>query len=520
MGDELARWRQQLREEDSDDEGDQGGSYLRNEFAINPPPPPIEDQEDLGLNLEEMPLPKRPPRSVEFGDLPPRAGKAPPQQPTTTGRAPLLGGLGGSTVPTGGENAELLQKKLQVLELKLEERDIELEALRQQANGSGVELNDAREAKMKDLAKRAKAATMALGRERAANAQLKADLIKKTKEAEGGGGGGSGGGGLTAAQRLAAAQNAVGDGREGIDPATRERELKESREQLAAANARLHEARVGQQSLKAELDRHKRALVKEVGDDVSLAKLLDEGSGAKGRAEQIFKLKEQVKALTRRLGSAAASGDGGGEGEVPPTPMSMGDGADERQRGRINAIEADRRREHERALLREQELSAELVDVRKRADAMAARIRNLEADVKGKKDKLRVMIEKSDSDDLLVQALRAELEKRKGGGGGGGGRAGGGQPAMSEERRAGEVAARLAQQQSQIDRQEQIIVALREQLQRQPPAGGAPSGSSRPGSARREPQDLIVLETENAKLRELVALLQDKLHEATSHDEY
>ena len=52
-----------------------------------------------------------------------------------------------------------------------------------------------------------------------------------------------------------------------------------------------------------------------------------------------------------------------------------------------------------------------------------------------KKDKLRVMIEKSDSDDLLVQALRAELEKRKGGGGGGGGRAGGGQPAMSEAAR-------------------------------------------------------------------------------------
>ena len=36
----------------------------------------------------------------------------------------------------------------------------------------------------------------------------------------------------------------------------------------------------------------------------------------------------------------------------------------------------------------------------------------------------------------------------------------------------------------------------------------------RPGSGRRAPQDLIVLQTENAKLRELVALLQDKLQEA------
>ena len=86
---------------------------------------------------------------------------------------------------------------------------------------------------------------------------------------------------------------------------------------------------------------------------------------------------------------------------------------------------------------------------------------------------------------------------------------------MSEERRAGEVAARLAQQQSQIDRQEQIINALREQLQQQQQqAGSGSSGGSRPGSGRRAPQDLIVLQTENAKLRELVALLQDKLQEA------
>ena len=525
MGDDLARWRQQLREEDSDDEGGDG-SYLQNEFSIDPPTVP--NDLDLGLALDEMPLPKRPPKSVEFGDLPPRAGKAPPQQPTTIGRAPLLGGLGGVMGGGGSESQELLQRKLQVLELKLEERDIELEALRQQANGSGVELNDARETKMRDLAKRAKAATMALGRERAANAQLKADLVKKTREAEGSGGGaaasgaGAGTAGLSAAQRLAAAQSAVGEGREGIDPASRERELKEAKDALAAASARAHEARLAQQSLKAELDRYKRALSKEVGDDATLSKLLDEASGAKGRAEQIFKLKEQVKALSKRLGSATSGGAGeSGVDDVPPTPMSNVDGADGRQRGALNAIEADRRREHERALLREQELSAELVEARKRTDAMAARIRNLETDVKGKKDKLRVMIQKSDADDQLVQALRAELEKHRKGGAviRGGGATAAGQPIVSEERRAGEMAARLAQQQSQIDRQEQIIVALREQVQRLPP-GAAPSSNSRPGSARQPPQDLIVLETENAKLRELVSLLQDKLAEATSEDSY
>ena len=60
-------------------------------------------------------------------------------------------------VSGSGDPPEVMAHRLQILELKLEEREIELEALRKQANMGGNELNDAREAKMKDLAKRAKA---------------------------------------------------------------------------------------------------------------------------------------------------------------------------------------------------------------------------------------------------------------------------------------------------------------------------------------------------------------------------
>ncbi|MEC7300896.1 MAG: hypothetical protein VXW43_19755, partial [Pseudomonadota bacterium] len=57
-----------------------------------------------------------------------------------------------------------------------------------------LELNDAREAKMKDLAKRSKQATMALGRERAKSAQLTAELAQAKRDlakaaADGGGAG-------------------------------------------------------------------------------------------------------------------------------------------------------------------------------------------------------------------------------------------------------------------------------------------------------------------------------------------
>ena len=83
---------------------------------------------------------------------------------------------------------------------------------------------------------------------------------------------------------------------------------------------------------------------------------------------------------------------------------------------------------------------------------------------------------------------------------------------------------RMAQQQTQIDRQEQIIHALKDQLQRQQQQSGSQQGArSRPGSGIREPQDLIRLQNENGKLRELVQLLQEKLHDAQNgeaEDEY
>jgi len=109
-----------------------------------------------------------------------------------------------------------------------------------------------------------------------------------------------------------------------------------------------------------------------------------------------------------------------------------------------------------------------------------------------------------------VGALRAELEKAKGA-----------QPSREKE-----LASRAAAQQAQITRQESIIVALRDQLERtnetvqQMEAArrdeeGATMCAARPVSAPRAlPQDLIVARAENDKLRELVTLLHEKLAQA------
>ena len=102
-----------------------------------------------------------------------------------------------------------------------------------------------------------------------------------------------------------------------------------------------------------------------------------------------------------------------------------------------------------------QDRSYYMAELRKRCDAQAARIKNLEVDSKGKREKLVLMLNKSGTDDQLISALRSELDKHraraKAGGGGGGG---GGGAAAESGGRAKELAAKLGAQQVQIDRQE------------------------------------------------------------------
>jgi hypothetical protein len=159
-------------------------------------------------------------------------------------------------------------------------------------------------------------------------------------------------------------------------------------------------------------------------------------------------------------------------------------------------MEQERRLELERLLVAEQQLTIELAESRRRADAQAARIKNLEADVRNKREKLKLLLDKSDHDNHLVSVLQHQLDKiRKGEGGN---RPPEGTAEGEAQRRVATLTGRVSQQQVQIDRQQKIIVSLREQL-----AEGDGGGAARDEVER--------LEGDNTKLRELVVLLQDKL---------
>jgi hypothetical protein len=63
-----------------------------------------------------------------------------------------------------------------------------------------------------------------------------------------------------------------------------------------------------------------RALVREVGEEVPLAKVVDEGSDWKGRREQIIHLKDTIRQLRDAAAAAAAAGSSAAAGSAAGLP--------------------------------------------------------------------------------------------------------------------------------------------------------------------------------------------------------
>eukprot|EP00966_Prymnesium_polylepis_P182348 4224562-Prymnesium_polylepis.1 len=149
--DRIRQWRASLAEElDSDEE--------ELDFKPGSGARPVLGDYDLGLDLMEPPVSRL---------------DAPPPRQT---RAPV-----GITLPHDGQT---LEAKVRALEAKLQEKDLELEA-----QPTGEATTDVREAKVREIARRSKAAMVALHRERAKNAQLATELAAARQQQQGGGGG-------------------------------------------------------------------------------------------------------------------------------------------------------------------------------------------------------------------------------------------------------------------------------------------------------------------------------------------
>eukprot|EP00198_Chlamydomonas_reinhardtii_P013978 XP_001703315.1 predicted protein [Chlamydomonas reinhardtii] len=273
-------------------------------------------------------------------------------------------------------------------------------------------------------------------------------------------------------------------------------------------------------ALEAENKKLTRALVREVGEEVPLARVLDDSGASdwKGRREQVIALRDQVKQLR-----AAAAGQAPAESRQEAAA-----------KGVIGKISKERNQEMERQGAELAAARGELEALRLKYDGAISRRKILETELNNVKSKVAVILEKTQMDDKLIAALKTEVAALKRGGAGGGadrpgpaGRPAQAMPADDEElwRELGALRRRVAEQEEQIDRQEAIIMALQQRAS----AGSTPTGG-RPGSGGRAAgwdsaaeQQIRLLEVqagfgagsvarvENGRLMELVNLMQRRL---------
>ncbi|KAK3286393.1 hypothetical protein CYMTET_6053 [Cymbomonas tetramitiformis] len=422
------------------------------------------------------------------------------------------------------------QEKVQ-LQMELEAKDRELAAVRSMmeggANFSSAEdliRDDVKGSKLTELAKKNRQVTLALEREKAKTAKLSSELAQ-----------------ANAQQKLgkqmpppdADPESIQGICRQMVEEAADEAEEARGqmtvwKEKYTAVASRMEKESSKQVQLKADLDKMKRVLKAELGEDVPLERAL-EGGEWRGRAQQISLLKEKVKDLKEKLlqageggtgaaGGAATVAGGGvtGSGEDAPPVRKAGEAL---YRKNIEKLEKDRKSQIEKL---ESELDAareEATAAKKRQDAATARKSAVEAELKSLKGQIHTLIEKTENDDKLINALRTELTKaRKQGGGaaseGGSGNSGSashravsgrkekfvGSSAQALEGKLAEQESVIQQLETQIKRQEMIIGALQQQVA----AGGSGPGND---------EDIRVLEVETEKLEELVALFKTRLME-------
>ncbi|KAI8916563.1 hypothetical protein DFJ77DRAFT_509970 [Powellomyces hirtus] len=267
----------------------------------------------------------------------------------------------------------------------------EVKALRQEALEQSLGLSDdlktdpearngAREAKIIELAKKARRLNVALERERSQNTvltnrlkhiQVESRAMRSEPATE-----------TTSAKSLA--------------------EIRALKDKVAQATRKLEDERIASQTLRTELRSLHQVLRKEIGEDVPLSQILDASSGWKGRAQQIITLKAKIQTLLTQNQSARKS-----DTPVPATTY------DTTHRNAIRRIENDRKAAMEAAVGELEETRRSVEEVKRKYDAVVARNRLLERDIKQHKRDIETLMRKASTDDRLVAALHTQIDKLK-----------------------------------------------------------------------------------------------------------
>lgn len=197
-----------------------------------------------------------------------------------------------------------------------------------------------------------------------------------------------------------------------VDPAELEQTSNQLRKELNASNKTNEDLR---RKLEKALDDTKslsQALAREVGDGVTLEQAVD--GGWRGRAQQIILLKSKIKRLESAVGMNSTTGTLQSFATVKSSST------------RQNRLDVDSQAENGLAEMSNErkiavdaivEERAKLIEDYQKLEAKSqgqkARVRKLEEESQTHRQQLKIVLDKSETDDQLIGALRREVQRLK-----------------------------------------------------------------------------------------------------------
>lgn len=271
-----------------------------------------------------------------------------------------------------------------------------------------ADMVDFRDAKIVDLAKKSRKLQMLLTKERTVNdnnqstiVELKQAIEQMRRELE----------------NTIPKQNAAPDRVIRGDMTAGGKELSHQEEDSLVKVAQLQKE-VGQKSKQLEDIRRKlqhledenknlsRALVREVGDGVTLDQAVDEGR--KGRAQQIIMLKSKIKRLEMQASTSGSMTLG-----TNIITKSSRTNVDTQAEEELEYMSSVRKLAVDELSEAHQKLSDQFASLDSKHQGAKARIRTMEAEAQQHRTQIKIVIDKTENDDKLIQVLKSEIQRLK-----------------------------------------------------------------------------------------------------------
>lgn len=176
--------------------------------------------------------------------------------------------------------------------------------------------------------------------------------------------------------------------------------------EISDKNRKMEEIRRKFHQLEDENKNISRALVREVGDGVSLEQAVDEGR--KGRAQQIIMLKSKIKRL-----EMAASSSGSVTMATNMTARTSRTNVDSQAEEELEYMSSVRKLAVDELSEAHQKLSDQFTGLESKHHGAKARIRTMEAEAQQHRQQIKIVIDKTENDDKLIQVLKDEIQRLK-----------------------------------------------------------------------------------------------------------